>query len=202
MSTLVSTVMMATLVVGPFYLSRALGLTAIVAGLSLSVGPLSAALAGVPAGRIVDRLGASGMLLVGLVGMACGSLALALMPIRAGIIGYLAPLTALTVGYALFQTANNTVIMAGAHPDRKGVVSALLSLSRNLGLITGASVMGAVFAFASATPDITTAHPESIASGMRMTFATASILIVIACGLAVGVRVAAGRTAPLSGVSP
>ena len=40
MSALVSTVMMATLVVGPFYLSRALGLDAALVGLVLSVGPL------------------------------------------------------------------------------------------------------------------------------------------------------------------
>ena len=55
MSALVSTVMMATLVVGPFYLSRALGLDAALVGLVLSVGPLVAALTGVPAGRIADR---------------------------------------------------------------------------------------------------------------------------------------------------
>jgi MFS family permease len=50
MSALVSTVMMATLVVGPFYLSRTLGLNAALIGLVLSVGPLFAALTGVPAG--------------------------------------------------------------------------------------------------------------------------------------------------------
>jgi hypothetical protein len=44
MSALVSTVMMATLVVGPFYLSRALGLQAALVGFVLSVGPLVAAL--------------------------------------------------------------------------------------------------------------------------------------------------------------
>ena len=58
MSALVSTVMMATLVVGPFYLSRALGLATALVGLVLSVGPLVAALTGVPAGRIADRFGA------------------------------------------------------------------------------------------------------------------------------------------------
>jgi hypothetical protein len=50
MSLLVTTVMMATLVVGPFYLARALGLDAVGVGLVLSAGPLVAALAGVPAG--------------------------------------------------------------------------------------------------------------------------------------------------------
>ena len=39
-SALVSTVMMATLVVGPFYLSRTLGLDAALVGLVLSIGPL------------------------------------------------------------------------------------------------------------------------------------------------------------------
>ena len=74
MSALVSTVMMATLVVGPFYLSRALGLDAALVGLVMSVGPLVAALTGVPAGRIADRFGAHRMTIVGLIGMAAGSL--------------------------------------------------------------------------------------------------------------------------------
>jgi len=56
-------------------------------------------------------------------------------------------------------------------------------VSRNLGLITGASVMGAVFAFASATADITTAPPEAVATGMRITFAVAALLIVAALAI-------------------
>ena len=43
---LVTTVMMTTLVVGPFYLSRGLGLGSTVVGLALSVGPLLAACGG------------------------------------------------------------------------------------------------------------------------------------------------------------
>jgi hypothetical protein len=64
----------------------------------------------------------------------------------------------------------------------------MLNLSRNLGLITGASVMGAVFALASATVDITTARPEAVATGMRITFGVAAILIVVALAVAVGSR--------------
>src|SRR5258708_10054000 len=52
MSALVSTVIMATLVVGPFYLSRALGLNAALVGIVLSVGPLIASLTGEPGGRL------------------------------------------------------------------------------------------------------------------------------------------------------
>ncbi|GAA3132892.1 MFS transporter [Streptosporangium carneum] len=188
MSALVSTVMMATLVVGPFYLSRALGLDAALVGLVLAAGPLVAALTGVPAGRIADRFGAQRVTVAGLTGMAAGSAVLSMAPATLGIPGYVAPIVVVTLGYALFQTANNTAVMADVRPDRRGVVSGMLNLSRNLGLITGASVMGAVFALASATIDVTTARPEAVATGMRSTFAVAAVLIVVALAVAVGSR--------------
>jgi EmrB/QacA subfamily drug resistance transporter len=192
MSALVSTVMMATLVVGPFYLSRALGLDAAMVGLVLSVGPLVAALTGVPAGRIADRFGAQRVTLGGLLGIAAGSFLLSMLPATLGLAGYIAPIAIMTAGYGLFQTANNTAVMTDVRPDQRGVVSGMLNLSRNLGLITGASVMGAVFALASAAIDITTARPEAVATGMRMTFAVAAILIVVALAIAAGSRVLAG----------
>jgi MFS family permease len=188
MSTLVSTVIMATLVVGPFHLARGLGLRTALVGLALSAGPLVAALTGAPAGRLVDRLGAGWMTIAGLVGMAAGSSVLAVMPARFGIVGYLAPLVVVTASYALFQVANNTALMTGIRPDQRGVASGMLSLSRNLGLITGASFMGAVFAFAAATTDFATARPEAVATGTRTTFAVAAILILAALAIAVGNR--------------
>ncbi len=193
MSTLVSTVMMTTLVVAPFYLSRALGLKASAVGLVLSVGPLVAAATGVPAGRIVDRFGAQRMTRAGLVGIACGSSLLSAMPARFGIAGYITPIVLVTSSYALFQAANNTAIMTDVRSDQRGVISGMLSLSRNLGLITGASVMGAVFAAASATTDMMTARPEAVAAGMRTTFAVAATLIIGAITIASRSRVLAER---------
>ena len=185
-SALVSAVIMTTLVVGPFYLSRALGLDAAAVGLVLSAGPVVVALSGVPAGRVVDRVGAQRMTIIGLVGMAAGSSSLSMLPAALGILGYAFPIIVIAAGYALFQTANNTAVMADVRPDQRGVISGILNLARNLGLITGASVMGAVFAFASATADITTAHPEAVATGMRITFAVAAVLIVCAVVIALG----------------
>jgi MFS family permease len=192
-SMLVSTVMMVTLVVGPFYLSRALALESALVGIVMSVGPLVVALTGVPAGRIVDRLGAQRMTVVGLISVAAGSFLLSMIPATLGVPGYLAPIVVITAGYALFQTANNTAIMKDVLQDQRGVISGLLNLSRNLGLVTGASVMGAVFALASATTDITTARPEAVATGMQTTFAAAAALIVVALAIAVAVRVLATR---------
>ncbi|WP_078893025.1 MFS transporter [Streptomyces sp. NRRL F-2580] len=193
-SALVSTVMMATLVVGPFYLSRTLGLDEVLVGLVLSAGPLVAALTGVPAGRIVDRLGAPRTTVAGLCATALGALALSLAPETSGVLGYVVPLAAVTAGYAVFQTANNTAVMADVRPDQRGVVSGMLNLSRNLGLVTGASAMGAVFAFASETTDITTAGAHAVAGGMRVTFAVAAVLVLLA--LAVTLTGRPGKDGP------
>jgi EmrB/QacA subfamily drug resistance transporter len=196
-SALVSTVMMATLVVGPFYLFRALGLEAALAGIVLSIGPLVAALTGVPGGRLVDRLGARRMTIVGLSGITAGSFLLSVIPASFGIPGYVVPIVVITASYAIFQAANNTVIMTNVRADQRGVISGMLSLSRNLGLITGASVMGAVFALASGTVDITTSGPETVAAGMRITFAAAAMLMVLALAIVVSSR-APARSEPLA----
>ncbi len=180
MSMLVTTVVMATLVVGPFYLSGALALDAARVGLVMSCGPIVAALTGVPAGRGVDRFGPRRISVAGLVAMAVGSASLAIFPTRYGVPAYVLPLMVITAGYALFQAANNTAVLADSRPDQRGVISGLLNLSRNLGLITGASVMGAVFTCGSVAADMAMVGSEAVAAGMRTAFAVAAILVLAA----------------------
>jgi MFS family permease len=180
MSGLVSTVMMATLVVGPFYLSGALGLGAAVVGLVMTIGPAVAAATGVPAGRVADRVGAQRMIVAGLIAIGAGSLALAALPTAFGVPGYVAPIVVITGGYAIFQTANNASVMGDVRSDQRGLVSGMLNLSRNLGLITGASLMGAVFALASGASEINGAQPDAVVTGMRITFLVAAVLILFA----------------------
>ena len=161
MNALVTTVVMATLMVGPFYLPAAFGLDAARVGLVMSCGPLVSALTGVPAGRVVDRFGARRVAVGGLTVMATGAALLALLPASLGVGGYVVPLALTTAGYAIFQAANNTAVMTAVAAEQRGVASGLLTLSRNLGLVAGASLMGTVFALA----------------GMHLTFALATALV-------------------------
>jgi EmrB/QacA subfamily drug resistance transporter len=200
-STLVSTVMMATMVVGPFYLSRALGLDTAMAGVVLSAGPLVAAMTGLPAGRAVDRFGARRMTLAGLLGLAAGVAVLSMMPATTGTVGYVVPIVVVTASYALFQTANNTSVLAEVDGLQRGVVAGLLNLSRNLGLVTGASVMGSVFAKASGAADVAVAHPAAVAAGMQATFAVAAALIFVALAGAFASRPLAAEPS-LAGETP
>jgi hypothetical protein len=84
--------------------------------------------------------------------------------------GWVGPLAVLAAGYALFQAANNTAVMDAAGAARRGVVAGLLNLARQLGLIAGSAVLGAVFA---GHPRGT---PADVAAATHATFALAALL--------------------------
>jgi MFS family permease len=179
-NSLVAAVMMTTLVVGPFYLGLGLGLNDTLIGLVMSMGPAIAIFSGVPAGRAVDAWGARPVLGIGLVLLAAGALLLAALPEMVGVGGYVLAIVVLTPGYQLFQAANNTAALSDVPADRRGLVSGLLNLSRNIGLIVGASAMGAVFAVGVGTSDLADASALAIAGGMRLTFVLAGGMMGLA----------------------
>ena len=180
---LVSAILMATLVVGPFYLSGTLNLGPMETGLIMTVGPATVALTGVPAGRLVDSLGSRAIIVVGLGGVGLGSSLMTMLPGTFGVVGYVASLAFITMGYALFQAANNTAVMSAATADRRGVTSALLALARNLGLVTGASAMGALFALGLGGVEMLGFAPGGEA-GMWLTFSVATALAFLALAAA------------------
>ena len=138
-SAMVSTVMMATLVVGPFYLSRALGLTAAAVGMAMSGGTAYGYAGGHSVRRtLVDRFGPVRTTVAGLsAAMPVGCLALWMIPASAGVFGYIGGIVVITAGYALFQAANNTAAMAEIGPDQRGVVSGMLNLFEEPGVGDG-----------------------------------------------------------------
>jgi MFS family permease len=170
MTLLVAMVIMATLVVGPFHLARGLGLGTAQVGFVMSVGPLVAAMMGVPAGRLTDRHGAARVTRLGLMAMLVGCVALAVMPVSLGVAGYVGAVGFITAGYALFQASNNTAIMSAVDGGRRGVVAGMLSLARNLGLMAGVGGMGVVFEIGAGTGDVGGAGAEAVVRGMRGVF--------------------------------
>ncbi len=182
-SALVANVMMATMVVGPFYLLRGFALTQVELGLALSLGPLAAAIAGWPAGRLVDAYGASRIALAGLAAIVLACLTLALLPLACGLASYLTAIVVATTGYAFFQAANNTAVMAEIKPEQRGLIASLLNLARNLGLISGAAGMAALFAYGTGSVQILTASSKALETGMHYTFGLSALLLLLAWGL-------------------
>ena len=145
----------------------------------MGIGPVVAILSGIPSGRLVDRWGSRYIVTTGLIFLIIGSSMLAILPKLMGISGYIMPIIILTSGYQLFQAANNTMTLADVPKARQGMVSGLLSLSRNMGLIIGVSVMGAIFSFGVGTNQLTQATALAIIDGMQFTFLCAGALMIV-----------------------
>lgn len=180
MNLLVAAVMMTTLVVGPFFLNLGLKLDDAQAGLVMSAGPLISIMTGIPSGQAVDKFGKRAVLMTGLTLLTAGAFLLSALPEYWGVKGYILAIIVLTPGYQLFQSANNTTVMADVPSDKRGLTSGLLALSRNIGLVLGASAMGEIFALGTGTGEISLATSTAIANGMRLTFAVAGVLMLFA----------------------
>ncbi|WP_113625639.1 MFS transporter [Pectobacterium peruviense] len=178
----VTSVMMTTLIVGPYYLGPGLGLKETLVGVVMAIGPAIAIFCGIPSGRLVDTWGFGRALTAGLSLVVTGTLMLAILPPLLGVTGYILSVIILTPGYQLFQAANNTATLADVPDNQRGTVSGLLNLSRNIGLIAGASVMGQVFALGVGTEDFAHATPASLANGMQLTFFLSGGMILTVLG--------------------
>ncbi|MBN3264194.1 MFS transporter [Pectobacterium brasiliense] len=178
----VSSIIMTTLIVGPYYLGQGLGLKETLVGLVMAIGPAVATFSGIPSGRLVDSWGFGRALIAGLSLVITGTFMLAILPTMLGATGYILAIIVLTPGYQLFQAANNTATLAEVPGNQRGTVSGLLNLSRNIGLIVGASLMGQIFALGVGTEDFAHAAPTSLANGMQLTFFLAGgiVLVVLA----------------------
>lgn len=113
-----------------------------------------------------------------------------------GLPGYVSALALITAGYGLFQAANNTAVMTHGGAEQRGLVSGQLNLSRNLGLITGASFMGALFSRGAATSDFSALAPQAAYAGLTLAFSVAGAFVLTALVIAVRSSTAAQRRSP------
>ncbi|OSP52646.1 MFS transporter [Aeromonas hydrophila] len=185
-SALVAGIMVLTLLIGPFYLQGVFGLDPLTSGLLISGGPLLAALTGLPAGWLVDRVGAITVVRLGLLLMSAAAALLAVLSPALGPLGYLLPILLLTAGYALFQTANNSAVIGSSGGQARGAVAGLLTLVRNLGQLTGAAGLGALFAGLAGGGDPAVASASELHFAMQASFALSGVLLLAALWLAGG----------------
>lgn len=197
MNILIGAVMMSVLVVSPFFLVYSLGLQEAFFGLVMAIGPLVAAVSGVPAGRLTDTFGIDRMMRWGLIQTTFGLLCLAFLPRYFGVGGFVIALVMLTPAFQLFLAANNTAVLVGASEAQRGRLSGLLGLSRNLGLMTGTSVMSTVFVSILGNGNAMEAPAGDIAHAYSMTFVVAAGLSAIAFGLSLYSR--QGKVSSVSG---
>ena len=138
------TAMFAVIILMPFYMDEILGYSPEHMGMVFVAIPLVMALVAPVSGWISDR---TNSFLLSSLGMAVTCMALLLLGnldqdatffdivVRMGMIG---------LGMGLFQSPNNSIVMGSVPKERLGIAGGMLAMIRNLGMVTGIAISGAV----------------------------------------------------------
>ncbi|MCE8426040.1 MAG: MFS transporter [Candidatus Methanoperedens sp.] len=129
----------------PFYMVEILYFSTKEVGMALIVVPLLMGLVSPLSGWIYDK---TRSILPGSLGMALSVLALfslGNLDKGSGFWEIVLWLGIVGVGMGMFQSPNNSMIMSAVPRNRLGIASGLLAMVRNLGMVTGTAISGAVF---------------------------------------------------------
>ena len=171
----------------PFFLQLVKHYTPQQIGLIMMITPVTVALVSLLSGMLSDRFGTRALTIIGLFILAGGCYSISTLNENVGVIGYLIRMFPLGLGLGTFQSPNNSAIMGAASPERLGVASGLLSLTRSLGQTTGMPIMGAIFmatlmasAEMTALSSITEVPPQALVTGLTNTYLIGAIFLIIA----------------------
>jgi EmrB/QacA subfamily drug resistance transporter len=176
----------------PFYLQNMRGFAPQQVGLMMAMIPMFLGVAAPLSGIASDKYGTRRIATIGLLVSLIGYGVLSQFDLTTTILIFAIGTIPLGIGIGIFQSPNNSAVMGAAPPERLGVASGLLGLSRTLGQTTGIALFGALWAARVAsslgeTPagGATAAPIPDQLSGLQETFLVMLILMVLALGLSV-----------------
>jgi EmrB/QacA subfamily drug resistance transporter len=129
----------------PFYLIQARGLSASQAGLILTSQPIIMALTAPNSGRLSDKVGSRIPTTLGMLILATGLFTLSRLTLNSPFWMVVLGLAIGGLGTGLFVAPNNSALMGDAPRNRQGIAAGVLALSRNVGMVLGIGLTGAIF---------------------------------------------------------
>ncbi|GIV63533.1 MAG: MFS transporter [Bellilinea sp.] len=185
-------IVMAGMFILPFYLQLVLKLPSSLIGLLMMVHPIGMGVVAPLAGYLSDRFGSRVISLFGLISIAAGCLALSTVQEGMTPLQFFPRTLLFGIGMGMFQAPNNSAVMSTVPPERLGIGSGLLVLSRTLGQTTGLPLMGSLFTASvlsagglAAGTDITTAGTAALVGGLQRTYHLAAAFILTSTLIAV-----------------
>jgi len=132
----------------PFLFEIRLHFDDVATGLLMTPWPVAVALVAPFAGRLADRYPAGLLGGVGLVTMAAGLAALALLPAHPALPSIVWRMMVCGFGFGFFNSPNNRAMLTAAPRERSGGASGMLATARLLGQTGGAALVALCFAVA------------------------------------------------------
>jgi DHA2 family multidrug resistance protein-like MFS transporter len=129
----------------PFYFETVLGRSAVETGLLMTPWPVAVGVAAPIAGHLADRFPAG---LLGGIGLAVLSVGLGLLSAlspHAGVADIVWRMAICGIGFGIFQSPNNRVMMASAPRRRSGAAGGMLATARLIGQTAGAAGVALIF---------------------------------------------------------
>ena len=163
---------MLAMVALPFYLQEVCGYDDVATGLLLTAWPAVIMVVAPVAGMLVERVHASILGGTGLAAMAAGLFLLAFLPEHPTDFDIIWRLVLCGAGFGLFQSPNNSILIASAPPERSGSASGMLATARLIGQTTGAALMALLFHI---VPGHSTHTALLLAGGFAVTGAVVSL---------------------------
>jgi EmrB/QacA subfamily drug resistance transporter len=171
------------LLLGPYYLVRLTGLSAIIAGGVLGASFVGSLIASPLAGWAVERVPAGQVAALGASLCAAGLVLIGSWEPGAArqAITILGTLMLQGFGVGLFQVANMDIVMRTLPRHHRGVAGSIAMLSRSVGVVTGATLLTLVFHTIEATRLADGDMPAaSFLAGFRATFWSAGVVAGLA----------------------
>lgn len=146
----------------PFILQHNMGYSAVDTGFVMMSWPMVIMFIAPMAGRMVERIHAGVLGVAGLALMTSGLLALGLMPEHLDMFDIVWRLVLCGVGFGIFQSPNNSIMIASAPASRSGSASGMLATARLTGQSSGAAMVAMLFHLCGGE---TTSLPMFVAAG-------------------------------------
>ena len=128
----------------PFYLLQGRNLNPAQAGLLMTAQPLVMAFSAPLSGTISDRIGSRLPATLGMLILAIGMLMLSRLGLQTPYSQVVIGLMVCGLGTGIFVSPNNSALMGSAPRTRQGIAAGILATARNVGMVLGIGLGGAV----------------------------------------------------------
>jgi EmrB/QacA subfamily drug resistance transporter len=166
----------------PFYLLQARGLSPAEAGLLLTAQPLLMAAVAPISGTLSDRIGTRLPSVLGMGLFAAGLFLLSRLALDTPYLVVAGMLAVAGLGIGIFVSPNNSALMGAAPAHRQGIAAGILALARNVGMVIGVGLAGAVFTTVLGPGGA--GEAPAIVEAMRVSYLLAGGLAVVGMGVA------------------
>ncbi len=128
----------------PFYLIQGRGFNPAQAGLLLTAQPLVMVVAAPLSGTLSDRIGSRALGTFGMAVLATGIFLLSRLGAGSAQSDVVLALAIVGLGVGTFISPNNSALMGSAPRNRQGVAAGILATARNVGMVLGIGLTGAI----------------------------------------------------------